>query len=345
MNTASAAFSAVRCVAVDAETLDVKTFTWRFEDARRFQHAAGQHITLEVPVGDTPVCRCYTVSSAPSVPSGSETFSITVKRAQSGPVSRWLHEHVAPDTVLRVAGPSGTFVAPSGNAPLLLISGGVGITPLIAMVRHWRTAWQADASAPDVVFVQCVKTPDDVLFHDELIELSRRWPGLRVHVVISRVAFGGRLTGAMLERFAPDAARRQVYCCGPEPFMRDVRSLLLEIGLPRTSYHEESFELPIAPARAASDRQGGRDRYRVRYDRAGCAGDCEGDQTLLEAASKIGLVIPSGCRAGVCGTCRVRLLTGTVEMTDAGGIGEDEITDGYVLACCSVPTSDLVVDA
>lgn len=343
MNTGGGVFAAARCVGVNVETRDVKTFSWRFEDARRLDQAAGQHVTLEVPVGDAPQFRCYTVSSSPSA---GETFSITVKRAQEGPVSSWLHDRVVPGTALRMAGPSGTFVAPAGDLPLLLISGGVGITPLIAMVRHWRATWRTNEPAPDIVFVQCVRTPDDVLFHDELIELSRQWTTFRVHAVISRVPHSGRLTAVTLARLAPDAARREVYCCGPEPFMRDVRSLLTDMGLPPSHYHEESFVLPTADTRKVRERSAREsERYQVRYDRAGCVGECAGSQTLLEAASKAGLVIPSGCRAGVCGTCRVRLLAGTVDMSEAGGIGEDEIADGYVLACCSMPTSDLVVDA
>jgi ferredoxin-NADP reductase len=338
MTTSAPGFAAARCVAVDDETHDVKTFTWRLEDGRRLEHAAGQHITLEIPAGDVLQFRCYTVSSPLLT---DNTFTITVKRAREGAVSRWLHDHVLPGTTLRLTGPAGTFVAPSDNAPLLLVSGGVGITPLIAMVRHLRTTWRTGDPEPDVVFVQCARTPDDVLFHNELIELSREWPAFRVHEVISRTAQGGRLTGAALSRLVPDAARRKVYCCGPEPFMRDVRSLLLDMGLPDVAYHEESFTLPVLDARAEGPRG---ERYEVRYQRAERHAESTGDKTVLELASTVGLVIPSACRAGVCGTCRVRVLAGTVKMSDAGGIGEDEITDGYVLACCSRPTSDLVVD-
>jgi len=337
MTSVSREFALVRCLSVVRETHDVKTFTWRFEDGRRFERAAGQHVTFEVPLDDGPQFRCYTVSSV----SGEDeaAFAITAKQAPDGPVSNWLHRRATPGAVLRVAGPSGTFVAPSGREPLLLIAGGVGITPLIAMARHWRATMGDDG--PNVVFVQCVRTPGDVLFHDELIGFARDWPSFRVHEVISRVPGSGRLTAVSLARFAPDVVQRDVYCCGPEPFMREVRALLLSMGLAPAKYHEESFTLPLPAERspAASDKT-----FRVRYARAAREGPCAADATLLDAARGAGLVIPSACRAGVCGTCCVRLLAGTVDMNDAGGIDEDEIAAGYVLACCSRPTSDLELD-
>lgn len=337
MAAADREFARVRCVSIVRETHDVKTFTWRFEDDRRFEHAAGQHVTFEVPLDDGLQFRCYTVSSVPRGDHAS--FSITAKEASDGPVSQWLHRRANPGTTLRVAGPSGNFVAPSGHAPLLLISGGVGITPLIAMVRHWR-ATTRDAG-PDVVFVQCVRTPGDVLFHDELIGLARDWPSFRVHEVISRAPGSGRLTAASLARLAPDVVERDVYCCGPEPFMREVRALLLSMGLAPAKYHEESFTLP-APLERPSPANG--ETWRVRYVQAAREGACASGDTLLDAARSAGLVIPSACRAGVCGTCCVRLLAGTVDMADAGGIGEDEVAAGYVLACCSRPTSDVELD-
>ncbi|RQT14892.1 flavin reductase family protein [Burkholderia contaminans] len=337
MTGADRSFAPVRCESVVRETHDVKTFTWCFVDGRRFSHEAGQHVTFEVPLDDGPRFRCYTVAS--SRHDAAAAFSITVKQAVDGPVSRWLHRRVAPGTVLRVAGPSGTFVAPSLRTPLLMISGGVGITPLISMVRHWRAT--THDGGPDAVFVQCVRTPGDVLFHDELVGFAREWASFRIHEVISRAPGGGRLTAAMLSRLAPDAAQRDVYCCGPEPFMRDVRASLLSIGLAAQRYHEESFTLPVI-SEPAPTRLG--DVHQLHFVRSGREARCTGADTVLDAAMSAGLVIPSACRAGVCGTCRVRLHAGTVDMTDAGGIGDDDIAAGYVLACCSRPTSDLQLD-
>lgn len=330
-------FALARCVSVVRETHDVKTFTWRFEDGRHLGQVAGQHVTFEVPLEAGTQFRCYTVSSAPR--DESATFSITAKEALDGAVSRWLHRRANPGTAVRVAGPSGTFVAPTAREPLLLIAGGVGITPLIAMVRYWRSTMPDNG--PDVVLVQCVRTPGDVLFHDELIELARGWPSFRVHEVISRAPGGGRLTAASLARLAPDVSQRSVYCCGPEPFMRDVRALLLSMGVPEAKYHEESFRLPTMAKRLDP---AGVDAFRVIYARAVQEGSCGAEATLLDAARRAGIVIPNGCRVGVCGTCRVRLLAGTVDMTDAGGIAEDEVAAGYVLACCSRPTSDVELD-
>jgi ferredoxin len=157
----------------------------------------------------------------------------------------------------------------------------------------------------------------------------------------------------MLQLIAPDFAEREVFCCGPAPFMDGVRALLGEAGFDMVRYHQESFDFaelsaeaaaaqPEAPAKDEAKPAGA--VFRIEFAKSGRAIECAADTTILAAAKAAGLRLPASCTKGLCGTCKSKLISGTIDMKHAGGIRQREIDQGLALLCCSKPTSDLVVD-
>ncbi len=341
------------CRAVTDEAHDVRSFHFATDRPCRFRFEPGQFLTLELPpdkIGNgQTVFRCYTISSPPTRP---ETLSITTKRVRGGPVSNWLHDHVRPGVRLRATGPSGTFVLPrTHDARLLFLSGGSGITPLMSMLRTlFDRAWDRD-----VIFVHSARSPGDIIFRDELALMARRLPRLRVaHVPESRdgepgwPGLVGRLDARMLGLLAPDLLEREIFCCGPAPYMAGVRALLDQSGFDRSRYHEESFSFEALPdavleevtaAEAVAEAT-----FSVIFAKSGKTVACPPGTTVLAAAKAAGLRLPSSCTRGVCGTCKSRMLSGRVTMQHGGGIRPREIDQGMVLICCSRPLEDLVID-
>jgi ferredoxin-NADP reductase len=231
----------------------------------------------------------------------------------------------------------------------LFLSGGSGITPLMSIVRYDRDV----GADPDTLFVNFARTPKDIIFRQELELLARRASRLKVaHVVESAsgeprwTGHQGRMSRGLLSLVAPDFRRREVFCCGPAPFMAAVRGLLREAGYPMTRYHEESFTLedrspapqePQPPPAATTT-------YTITFSTSGRSITCGEDTTILAAARAAGLRLPYACTKGLCGTCKTRKLSGEVDMAHAGGIRQREIDQGFILLCCSKPRGDVVVE-
>ncbi|WP_028536535.1 FAD-binding oxidoreductase [Paludibacterium yongneupense] len=337
----------LECVQIRAEARDVKTFVFRAQPARRFAYLPGQFLTLELPVAGETVRRCYTLSSSPTRP---DRVAITVKRVPGGLVSNLLHDTLRPGMRLRVIGPAGDFsCAGRPDAGRLFLSAGSGITPLMSMCR-----WLGDLGGPfDLVFVHSARSPLDLIFRDELAGLAREHPGLRLQYLCeSRDGDAGwsgvlgRLDAGLLTRLVPDAGQRQIYCCGPAPYMAAVRAALADLGCDPDSYHEESFDFTASPAPAAGPVAASAvgAGYKLDFTVSGKNAVAAPGQTVLSAAAECGMRIPSSCSRGVCGTCKSRLAQGRVDMKHGGGIRQREIDQGFFLPCCSTPLSDLVIE-
>jgi ferredoxin-NADP reductase len=337
------------------EAPDVKTFVFRSDAQTWFRYKPGQFVTLELPVGDEPVMRTYTLSSAPSRP-----FSIAVTvKAQAGSIgTRWMFDHLKVGARVKAFGPAGDFshhVYPA--AKYMFVSAGSGITPMMSMLR-----WLNDCAPwTDVSFVNCARRPEEIIFRKELELLGSRMPGLNLGFLIEERSsreswFGhmGRIDAVRLPLLAPDFREREVFCCGPEPFMRAVREMLETSGFDMQHYHEESFGKPVVapvPAPFADDAtpSGGiepsQEAVAIRFGASDVETACLPGQTVLQAARAAGVRISAACEFGLCGTCKVKKTSGEVEMSHNGGILDDEIAEGYILACCSKPLSSIEIEA
>jgi len=347
----------LHCVQVRQETHDVKTFVLATAQASSYRYLPGQFITLELEIDGQKINRCYTLSSTPTRP---DRVSITVKRVPGGPVSNWLHDNLKPGSTLGAMGPAGSFscFAQPAAERYLFLSGGSGITPLMSMTRALHDL----ASDADVVFVHCARSPADVLFAEELTLLARNMKRFRFAVICEMQPPGsayaghlGRIDAARMAQIAPDFLEREIYTCGPAPFMGAVRSLLGGVGYEMARYREESFsfetlvadgmagEIPLpeesipAPVNTVS-------QFQITLPKLGKSFSCAADQAILQAAAAAGLRLPFSCSNGICGTCKTKKISGSVEMKHNGGIRQREIDAGWVLPCCSRPTSDVVLD-
>lgn len=335
------------CRAVTQETPDVRSIHFATPHPCLFRFEPGQFVTLELPVDGQTVFRCYTISSPPTRP---ETISITTKRVAGGPVSNWLHDTVRAGMRLRATGPSGAFTLPRDvPAKLLFLSAGSGVTPLMSMARTlFDRAWDHD-----VLFVHSARSPADIVFRDELALMARRLPRLRVAHVVETTGnepgwpgLTGRLDSRALGLLTPDLLDRDVFCCGPAPYMAAVRAMLDQAGFDRSRYHEESFSFDDLPTPLVEEVVAGelQATFGVTFAKSGQTIRCSPGTTVLEAARQAGLRLPNSCTRGVCGTCKSRMLSGRVDMQHGGGIRPREIAAGMVLLCCSRPMEDLVID-
>ncbi|WP_233849398.1 hybrid-cluster NAD(P)-dependent oxidoreductase [Paraburkholderia sp. HD33-4] len=375
------------CCYVRQETHDVKSFFFKVPGERTFVFEPGQFITLELEIDGEQINRCYTISSSPARP---HTISITVKRVPGGPVSNWLHDNMVAGATVRVLGPSGEFTCARHPArKYLFLSAGSGITPLMSMSRtHHELVDDAD-----IVFVHSARTPDDIIFARELDLIASNQKNFRTAFVCERIGtrtnwpgVTGFLTLPLLKLIAPDFLEREIFTCGPGPYMNAVRTLLDVGGFDRKHYHEESFSFGVvedvaadlttahvgdalatqtdfvearkeavgfAPAPTESVEAAPTEpvevaavatKFKVNFAKSRRDIECGSNEHVLDAAKKAGVRLASSCTQGMCGTCKVKLVSGEVAMKHAGGIRQREIDQGMVLLCCSKPLSDLVVD-
>ncbi|ATQ55308.1 MULTISPECIES: hybrid-cluster NAD(P)-dependent oxidoreductase [Paracoccus] len=339
----------LECAMVVPETSDTATFTFRAPSGAWFDYQPGQFITLDLPVPGGNVQRTYTISSSPSRPL---SISVTVK-AQMGSIgTRWMLDHLRPGMRLKAFGPAGIFSFLRHEAPkYLMISAGSGITPMMSM-----TTWAWDSGEmPDIVFVHAARAPSDIIFRQRLEGMADRVPGLQLRFTVEESdpfrtwhGYRGRLNQIMLGLMAPDYLEREVFCCGPEPFMQAVRDMLIALGYDMDRYHQESFGAPIrneADAPVLDDVVPDEDSAaQITFAASGITAKCAETDTVLAVAKANGLNIPSGCTFGLCGTCRIKKTSGEVHMVHNGGITDEDIEEGYILACCSHPIGAIAVE-
>ncbi len=339
------------CCRVVDETHDVKSFEFRVGDGSPVRFEPGQFMTVSANVQGQLVQRCYTISSPPTRP---YLLSITVKRVPGGTVSNWLHDNMKPGMQLRAYGPSGSFTPTSAPAAKsLYLSAGSGVTPLMSMTRA-----SIDLGLDrDVVFVHSARTPADIVFRKELERLVALSPRLRTFFLCEGIGDEsnwpgptGRLSLQLLSEWVPDYIEREVFTCGPAGYMSAVRTLLREGGHDPVRYHQESFDFSAdaaaakqaEPATPKSDAS--QETFTVKLSRSAKTFTMSASETVLAAAKKAGVAIPSSCSQGICGTCKTKILEGEVDMKHNGGIRDREIQKGFRLLCCSRPMSDLVLE-
>ncbi|MBP5856244.1 hybrid-cluster NAD(P)-dependent oxidoreductase [Marivibrio halodurans] len=340
----------LECVMVIPEAPDVKSFCFKTADDSWFRYMPGQFITIELPIGDRArLMRTYTLSSSPSRPL---SISITVKAQPDSVGSRWLLDNLKVGDRIKAYGPGGLFSFMMYPAErYLFIAAGSGVTPMMSMTR-----WLFDnGEHSDIALVNCARRPSELLFANELRRMAQRVPDIKLSFVVEEddpyaawAGYRGRMNQLMLELMAPDYMEREIFCCGPEPFMKTVRDVLNLAGFDMAHYHEESFHAPIrtedqvpthddvVPNEAAG--------AGIRFAMSDVTARCRETDTILDVAKAQGLNIPSACRFGVCGTCKVRKLSGEAHMVHNGGISDREIAAGFILACCSTPIGQLEID-
>ncbi|MFN2376474.1 MAG: 2Fe-2S iron-sulfur cluster-binding protein [Candidatus Binatia bacterium] len=308
------------------ETPSTRTFV--FEEGA-IEYRAGQHLTLVAELDGRTHRRCYSFSSAP----GSRP-AITVKRVEGGVLSNWLHDHVTAGDTLRATPASGRFtVADDACSPrhAAMVAGGVGITPVLSMTE----ALLRDEKDSRVTLLYGSRCETEIIFRDRLEAMQAAFPArLRVVMALDEATADwkglvGSLDGRRVAEATAGSDVQEWYVCGPLPMMDSVVAALQEQGIPADRVHLERFQyaatttlaLPAAPAALVFGRSG----------KAVAAGV---GTTILEAAEQAGIALPSSCRMGGCGACKVKVV-GRVVAAEPNCLTEGERADGYALACCS----------
>jgi ring-1,2-phenylacetyl-CoA epoxidase subunit PaaE len=317
----------------------------------RFRFRPGQHLTLRAELGGEEVRRNYSLCVAPR----EGELKVTVKRIVGGLFSNWANDNLKAGDRIDVMEPHGSFTwdfrADASNR-YAAFAGGSGITPIMSLLRA------ALAEEPGSRFTLFYGNRDSqsVIFLDELARLKNRFMDrLEIHHFLAEEAedidlFNGMLDrskcGEVLEHLIDPDDIAAFFICGPGPMMDAAEGALLERGIPSDRIHLERFTADRPPQALqaqldalSKEAQGltmmvtldGRKR-RVPFSAE--AGN------ILDSARLAGLPAPFACKAGVCATCRARVLSGGVEMAARYGLTDEEVASGYILTCQSVPKGE-----
>jgi ferredoxin-NADP reductase len=323
-----------RVVEVRAETHDVNTYVLK-PNARFGTYRPGAYVTVHVTIDGRAVQRAYSLSSPPD---DEGLISITVKRVPGGLVSNHLAQVLSKGDVLELGAPSGQFVLGSEpKAPLLMISAGSGITPVMSMLRHLVR----QGSNAEVTFLHFARTPNDLIFGRELAAIAERTPGVNVVLCVedadeSWTGHRGRFTRSLLETALPHFVDAETYLCGPSGFMRAVMQVLEAAGADFSKLRYERFNSEFdASAFLESSRV-------IRFARSGVESLSNRPFTVLQEAEARGLKVAAGCRAGTCGTCRCKKRKGVVLNTATGSLSGDG--EEMIAPCVSVAQGTIEVD-
>ncbi|WP_218128046.1 2Fe-2S iron-sulfur cluster-binding protein [Belnapia rosea] len=354
----------LRVAAIFRETPTVKTFRLVEPGGGDvpFTFMPGQFLTVSAELDGKTARRSYTIASSPTQRSHVE---VTVKREEQGLISRHLHDRVAVGDAVEVSAPLGVFTFMGEEASIVLIAGGVGITPMMSVARYLT-----DRSYPcEIFFLYGARRPEEFVFREELEYLQKRHANLYVAATMSRaegtawMGATGPISKEFIARSVPEIARRRVHLCGPPPMMEAARAALAELGVPKNQIKTEAFGPargvapgtpaplpPPPPAPSPGPTPAGEAIPRVataevRFTKSGKTGALAPDQTVLEAAEAIAVEIEYSCRVGICGACKVRLLEGAVTMEVEEGLPPEEKARGVILACQAKSVGNLSVEA
>jgi ferredoxin-NADP reductase len=308
----------------------------------------GQYLTLRIQ----SVLRNYSLSGPP----GAGYYRITVKRERDGSASGYLHTRLAVGDPLDVAAPRGTFILDRTDAPVLLISAGIGATPVLAMLH----ALAEEHSDREIWWLHGARSRDDHCFAGEARALLASLANVRTRVYYSAPGSddhegrdfdrAGRLTAALLAELEPPRSA-EAYLCGPASFMDEISAGLAAIGLDASHIHTEPFGpapgltpgIAATPARTPHPPAGEPGSGpTIEFARSDLAIPWSGDYTsLLELAEACDVPVRWSCRTGVCHNCETTLIAGTVDY-DPDPVEPPAV--GSALICCSRPHDDLVLD-
>lgn len=329
------------------ETPNVKTF--RLADPAGgklpFNYLPGQFVTVTVAPRGLPVRRSYTIASSPTK---RDYCEITVKHEEHGTVSHYLNSKVHEGELLQLTGPSGKFTFTGEEADsIVLIAGGVGVTPLMSVVRYLTDrSWKGD-----IFFIFGCLSEESVIFREEIEYLAKRYPNLRVTIVLEKPtgASGsaysrGFITKETLAENVPEIASRRVHICGPPPMIDAVKRILAELKVPEGNVHTEIFVGKQPVPKQLSPEELGKTAVAT-FARSRKTAVLTADKTILEASEEAGVNIDYSCRVGTCGICKVKLIAGNVTMDVQEALTDEDKAQNIILACQAKASEDVVVDA
>jgi ferredoxin-NADP reductase len=324
------------------ETHDTKSYFFK-TDSPLAHHKAGTHITIQFSEDGKETTRTYTLSSAPSMEfqkdlenASSNEYSITVKRINDGFASNWLFTQLKEGDQINVSQAQGQFVLPYQPAgKLLFLSAGSGITPMMSMLRYLSKS----GNQSDIVFLNYSRSEQDIIFRKELIQLTGDSQSLSTLFVTEQDKNGvkqDRINARQLAALVPDLAEREIYMCGPQPFMKASMTIFDQLDVLPTRIHMENFSADLSAATALNY------SAQLKFSSLEHGIASSASKTILQEAEAAGLNPSSACRTGICRTCRCKKLSGT---TVNLATGEESTKDNeYILPCVSVAKTETHIE-
>jgi len=354
-----------RVARMEPESEIITSFYLQPEDGGRTPcHRAGQFLPIEIwpPGTEEPIQRTYTISSAPN----GSYYRLSIKKEPAsqpdlppGVSSNYFHDHVMPGTTIRAMSPRGKFTLDeSSTRPIVLISGGVGVTPMISMLEQLAGESVGCGCSRKVWFVHGALNSKVQAFGKYLRSLEADWPCLNVHIRYSNPSgddiegedydSAGYVDIELIKSLLP-FDDYEFYFCGPPPFMESLYNGLKSLNVADERIHYEFFgpaptlrQVHPQGADSVAEELGDRPPVPVRFARSGIEATWEPSKgTLLDLAESEGLQPAYSCRSGICHTCVTRIVSGEVDYTEPPMTPPD---DGEALICCAYPRSAVDAD-
>ena len=330
-----------------AESSTVKTFRMKPPNKKAlFKFIAGQYADITLNIDGEVVNRPYSISSASSARG---YLDLSIKREPEGYVSKYMHDHIKAGDKIELSGPFGEFhFDGKGSRNIVLLGAGVGVTPLISMLRSLRAKkWRGNVTA-----IFGFRDMSDTLYAAELREMAAAWPKLKLVMSFSGKGADenmkknndvcsfedGRINLDCISKYISDLKVPHYYCCGPDQMMEDLRANLISKGVDEEKFNMESFSAP-----AIDLSKGG--EFEISFVKSDVKVISQPGETILLTALRAGVKIPSSCRVGTCMLCQSKLCLGSIEIHNADSLDDDELESGELLTCQTYPRNDCHIEA
>ncbi|EHN68255.1 hybrid-cluster NAD(P)-dependent oxidoreductase [Aliivibrio fischeri] len=303
-----------------------------------FDFKPGQFVSIGIEIEGKMEYRAYSISSIPN----QDFLQLTIKRVEGGKVSNYLIDQLNESDEVAVLAPTGPFnsIDCKPRKKVALLSAGCGITPVMSMAKSWI----AQNKDIDITFIHMAKSPEHTIYFDELQYLNNQHANFNLKLLLKNPQFTdypqGRLDQEWLVTLCPDLVDRSVFLCGPTNFMQDMKKYVEAIGLDMAHFFQESFT-PIEPEITEAVENSGVVQFDV--PAFGVSKEIDKGATLADVLEESGVPIIIACRSGMCGSCKCKVTKGDVSRTSTETLSEEDIAQGYTLACSSQVQSDIEV--
>jgi ferredoxin-NADP reductase len=328
-------FHPLRVRRVVRETADAASFVLDVPDELRdaYAYEPGQFLTFRAVVGGERLLRCYSMCSAPAA---GDDLTVTVKRVPGGAVSNWFNDALCEGDTVEATVPAGVFrLAPDGD--VVAFAGGSGITPIMSIVK---TALVTTDRRVRLLYAN--RDAESIIFAAELDRLAADH-GARLEVLHHLDVERGFVDDDAVRAFVGATVQGAgYYVCGPGPFMDIVERTLLALGVDPAHVQIERFSPVEPPPAVAQEESADAITVTVELDGKTASTEHRAGTTVLQTARQMGMSPPFSCESGSCATCMAKLVDGAVKMYVNNALTDDEVAEGWILTCQSVPTSPAV---